>query len=135
MTHELPTRYHFIEPDMEPRLMEFIQAGAPRAWDELVTLPGGPRLCINALAVWPRIFAEAGEYCEPLGGWYQDGEGILLEHQYFAVGSGLWLFDPTAAQFSRERALVVERARYLVRPAEFSAGVTFEKWRSGRLSR
>jgi hypothetical protein len=97
-------------------------------------------MCTTAVAAWARVLAAAEVQAVVLGrgldniawteggGYLVPGEIALRDHHWLAVGSGLWLFDPTAAQFHDVAPPRLER--YVV-----VDGRVFVAWRTAELAR
>jgi len=138
---EGPCRHHFLEPTMSDQVRSLIRTMAPAVWVSL-SRPGsgGPLMCLSAVATWARVLAAEAVRTEVLGrgidnfswteggGYLVPGEAAPRDHHWLAVGSGLWLFDPTAAQFQLLAPASLER--YVVHD-----GRSFVDWRTAQLDR
>jgi hypothetical protein len=136
---EGPRRHHFLEPVASDQIRSLIRTKAPSVWASL-SRPGsgGPLMCTTAVATWARVLAAAAVRTEMLGrgidniswteggGYLVPGEAAPRDHHWLAVGPGLWLFDPTAAQFRLLAPASLER--YVVHD-----GRSFVAWRSAEL--
>lgn len=131
-------RHHAREAGMDLELRALINNLSPAMW-RLFSGFGysGGIDCIPVSGAWTQTLSDHGVTVTrlvggPIAGSPTDGGGYLRSpgrpaqgHAWLAVGRGLWLFDPTWAQYRRFGPPTL--TRYLL-----PGGQAFEAWRAGQ---
>jgi hypothetical protein len=135
-----PTQNQAWERSMDGAALSLIRALSPALWKTLQEFGySGGMDCLSVTRAWAKVLKDHGLRVSRLcagsfAGSASDGGGYLRTpgqipdgHAWLAVGTGLWLFDPTWAQYRRSGSPTLGRYRV-------TGGITFVEWRSERLA-